>query len=559
MCPSQSPLLGNRGTHAGRSQSVSLGSSAWGEIVMVAPKLDEAALFNAARLIESPTARRQYLQEACGNDTELRGRVEALLRVHDENPTFLGSPTEDLHTLLGEGVGAELGTQLGPYKLLQQLGEGGMGTVLLAEQTEPVHRQVAVKVVRPGMDSRQILARFEAERQALALMDHPHIAKVLDAGTTRTSRPYFVMELIRGVPITQYCDENKQTLRQRLELFVPVCQAVQHAHQKGVIHRDLKPSNVLVTRYDGQAVPKVIDFGIAKATGQKLTGRTLETQVGAVVGTLEYMSPEQAEPGQLDIDTRTDLYSLGVLLYELLTGTTPLGPTRRQGATLLDLLRKIREEEPPKPSTRLDTTLELPVIAAKRGVEAKKLRGLVQGDLDWIVMKCLEKDRNRRYETASALARDLERYLNEEPVEACPPSAGYRLRKFLKRHKGPVLAVSMLFLVLLAGIVGTTWGLVLADEARNDAVAAQRAEQQRAEGERLARQQAEAAEKQAQDEKQRAVEEKQLADAVREFLQKKLLGQADTRVQADALLKEGAPAEGAARNVTVRELLDRAA
>ena len=278
--------------------------------------------------------------------------------------------------------------------LLRQLGEGGMGTVFLAAQSEPLQREVAVKVIRPGMDSRQVLARFEAERQALALMDHPNIAKVHDAGTTPDGRPYFVMERIDGVPITDYCDRARLSVRrQRLELFVPVCQAVQHAHQKGVIHRDLKPSNVLVTLYDGRAVPKVIDFGISKATGQKLTERTLETQVGSVVGTLEYMSPEQAEPGQLDIDTRSDIYSLGVLLYELLTGTTPLRPMRLGGAGLLDLLRAVRENEPPRPSTRLSTTDELPAVAASRDAEPRRLIGLVRGDLDWIVMKCLEKDR----------------------------------------------------------------------------------------------------------------------------------------------------------------------
>jgi serine/threonine protein kinase len=444
---------------------------------MAAPKLDEAALFNTARQIESPEARRQYLQEACGEDHHLRGRVEALLRVHDEDATFLDSPTDDFRALLTDTVGEDLGTQIGPYKLLQKLGQGGMGTVFLAEQTQPVQRQVAVKIIRAGMDSRQILARFEAERQALALMDHPHIARVLDAGTTQTNRPYFVMELIRGVPITRYCDENKLTPQQRLELFVPVCQAVQHAHQKGVIHRDLKPSNVLVTLYDGKAVPKVIDFGIAKATGGKLTERTLETQVGAVVGTLEYMSPEQAEAGQFDIDTRSDIYSLGVLLYELLTGTTPLQPELTRNVALLDLLRKVREEEPTRPSTRLDTTEELPAIAAKRGVEPKKLRALVQGDLDWIVMKCLEKDRDRRYESASALALDIEHYLNDAPVTACPPSRGYRLRKFVRRNRGAVLAASTIALLLVLGIIGTTTGLVRAERARQDAEEAQRNEE----------------------------------------------------------------------------------
>jgi serine/threonine protein kinase len=329
-----------------------------------------------------------------------------------------------------------VGTAIGPYKLIQAIGEGGMGTVWMAQQTAPVKRLVALKVIKPGMDSRQVLARFEAERQAVALMDHPNIARVLDAGATAAGRPYFVMELVKGVPITRYCDDHRLTPRQRLELFVPVCQAVQHAHQKGVIHRDLKPSNVLVAQYDGRPVPKIIDFGIAKATGQQLTEHTLVTGFGAVVGTLEYMSPEQAELNQLDIDTRSDIYSLGVLLYELLTGSTPLEKKRLKEAALLEVLRVIREEEPPRPSARLSTTDELPAVAANRGMEPKRLSGMVRGELDWIVMKCLEKDRSRRYETANGLAADVQRYLADEPVLACPPSAGYRLHKFARRHKG---------------------------------------------------------------------------------------------------------------------------
>ncbi len=440
---------------------------------MAESKLDEAAIFNTARQMEDAEARHAYILQACGEDGELRRRVEALLRVHVEEETFLDSPTRELNALLGASTGDDLDTEIGPYKLLQQIGEGGMGTVFLAEQTQPVHRQVAVKVIRPGMDSSKIIVRFEAERQALALMDHPNIAKVLDAGTTETGRPYFVMELIRGVPITQYCDEHRLTLRERLQIFVPICQAVQHAHQKSIIHRDLKPSNVLVALYDGKAVPKVIDFGIVKAIGVRLTDQTMPTESGAVVGTLEYMSPEQAESGQLDIDTRSDIYSLGVILYELLTGTTPLRGDGMKDSGLLDLLRRVREEEPTMPSTRLNTTEELPAIAANRGVEPKKLTGLVRGELDWIVMKCLEKDRARRYETANALARDLERYLNEEPVEACPPSRGYRFRKFVRRNRGAVLAASTIALLLVLGIIGTTTGLVRAEWARQEAETAQ--------------------------------------------------------------------------------------
>ena len=295
-----------------------------------------------------------------------------------------------------------------------------MGTVYMAEQTQPVRRTIALKLIKAGMDSRQVLARFGAERQALALMDHPNIAKVLDAGTTEQGRPYFVMELVKGIPITKFCDEHRLTLRERLELAIPVCHAVQHAHQKGIIHRDFKPSNVLIALYDGKPVPKVIDFGVAKATGPRLTDQTLYTEFGAVVGTLEYMSPEQAELNQLDIDTRSDIYSLGVLLYELLTGSTPLEHKRLKEVVFLEVLRVIREEESPRPSMRLSTTEELPSIAACRNIEPRKLSGLMRGELDWIVMKALEKDRNRRYETANGLAADLRRYLRRRAGAGLP-------------------------------------------------------------------------------------------------------------------------------------------
>ena len=357
------------------------------------------------------------------------------------------------------GIVERPGGRVGPYKLLQLIGEGGMGVVFMADQTEPVRRRVALKLIKPGLDTRQVAARFEAERQALALMDHPNIAKVLEAGTIDSGRPYFVMELVRGVPIANYCDEHHLTPQQRLALFVPVCHAVQHAHQKSIIHRDLKPSNVLIALYDGEPVPKVIDFGVAKAVGGGLTDKTLFTDFGAVVGTLEYMSPEQAEPNQLDIDTRADLYALGVLLYELLTGTTPFERKRLRAAALLECLRIIREEEPQKPSTRLSSAEQMPSVAANRGLEPKKLTGLVRGDLDWIVMKCLEKDRNRRYETANGLAMDVQRYLADEPVLASPPSAAHRLRKFSRRHKTGlwVTAAALLVVVLAAGGIG--WSL----------------------------------------------------------------------------------------------------
>jgi serine/threonine protein kinase len=343
-------------------------------------------------------------------------------------------PSTDSHespaaTVIGERTAEQVGAVIGPYKLMEQIGEGGFGLVFVAEQQKPVKRRVAIKVIKPGMDSRDVIARFEAERQALALMDHPNIARVLDAGTTDSGRPYFVMELVHGVPITDYCDRNQLTPRERLELFVFVCQAVQHAHQKGIIHRDLKPSNVMVMLHDGEPVVKVIDFGVAKALHQHLTEKTIYTHFAQMIGTPLYMSPEQAEMSGLDIDTRSDIYSLGVLLYELLTGTTPFDKQRVAKAAYDELIRMIREEDPPKPSTRLSQSTEsLPAVAAHRRIEPARLSKMFRGDLDWITMKALEKDRTRRYETASGLAADILRYLHDEPVEASPPSAGYRLK-----------------------------------------------------------------------------------------------------------------------------------
>src|SRR5262245_1454127 len=419
--------------------------------------MTERELFEAA--VELPPAERlAFLDTHCAGNAALRQRLKALLATHDQAGSFLEEPVvtrvqaPDFVPRDPELPPATAGQMLaGPYKLLEPIGEGGMGTVWMAQQTEPVKRLVAVKLIKPGLDTRAVVARFEAERQALALMDHPNIAKVLDAGTTGAGRPYFVMDLVKGVPITAYCDQHRLTPRQRLELFVPVCLAVQHAHQKGVIHRDLKPSNVLVAPYDGRPVPKVIDFGVAKATGPRLTEQTLTTEVGTVVGTLEYMSPEQAELNPLDIDTRSDIYALGVLLYELLTGTTPLEREPARKPTLLEELQRIRETEPPRPSARLSASDELPRIAASRGLEPRELSGLVKGELDWIVMKCLEKDRDRRYETANGLARDLERYLADEPVEACPPSTAYRLRKFGRKHRRLLGTLAGFLLVLGVG------------------------------------------------------------------------------------------------------------
>ena len=354
-------------------------------------------------------------------------------------------------------IAERTGDTIGPYQLLEQIGEGGMGVVYMAEQTEPVARRVALKIIKPGMDSRQVIARFEAERQALAVMDHPNVSKVLDAGTTESGRPYFVMELVKGVSITRYCDEHKLSVRERLELFVPVCQAIQHAHQKGIIHRDIKPSNVLVARYDDRAVPKIIDFGVAKATDQRLTEKTVFTQFGQIVGTFEYMSPEQAQLNQLDIDTRSDVYSLGVLLYELLTGETPFDGDRLRSAAFDELLRIIREEDPPRPSLRLSTSGMLAETATNRHVEPKRLSSLVRGELDWIVMKALEKDRTRRYETATALGADIEHYLADEPVDACPPSSVYMIGKFTRRNKGWLSTAAAVLLTVFIGLGASTY------------------------------------------------------------------------------------------------------
>jgi serine/threonine protein kinase/Flp pilus assembly protein TadD len=425
---------------------------------MTASPPNNEAIFHAAREIPDPEALRKYIREACAGDEPRIAHIEALLAAAEGPDSLLDRPAAgNPMATIDQPATESPGTVIGSYKLVEQIGEGGMGSVWMAQQTEPVKRLVAVKLIKAGMDSRQVIARFEAERQALALMDHPNIARVLDGGTTSAGRPYFVMDLVKGVPITRYCDQHHLTPRQRLELFIPVCQAVQHAHQKGIIHRDLKPSNVLVALYDGKPVPKIIDFGVAKAAGPQLTDKTLVTGFGSIVGTLEYMSPEQAEINQLDIDTRSDIYSLGVLLYELLTGSPPFNRKELTQAGMLEMLRVIREQEPTKPSTKLSTAEGLPTLAANRGTEPAKLTKLVRGELDWIVMKALEKDRNRRYETANAFAMDVERYLADEPVQACPPSAGYRLRKFARRNKGSlaVAALSLFFLALLG--IGAGW------------------------------------------------------------------------------------------------------
>ena len=412
-------------------------------------KQRESEVFSQAiRLPEQE--RTAFIQSACGQDAALAGRILELVASHESPDSFLQPETADY------SKSDAVGTTVDKYKLLQELGEGGMGTVYMAEQLRPVKRRVAVKIIKAGMDSKQFIARFEAERQALAMMDHPNIAQVLDGGTTDAGRPYFVMELVKGISITSFCDENKLNLQERLELFIPVCQAVQHAHQKGIIHRDLKPSNVLVAMYDDRPVPKVIDFGVAKATNQQLTDKTLFTMVGQIFGTLEYMSPEQAVLNQLDVDTRSDVYSLGVILYELLTGVTPIDGERLRSAALEETLRIIREVDPLKPSTRVSSLGTTNASPAYRKTNPQKLADGLRGDLDWIVMKALDKDRKRRYETANDLGAELGRFMSNEPIEARPPSAAYQFRKFVRRNRLLVGIVAAVLVTLIGGLVAST-------------------------------------------------------------------------------------------------------
>jgi serine/threonine protein kinase/tetratricopeptide (TPR) repeat protein len=445
-----------------------------------APNIEE--IFFAALDIEGRDARSAFLDQACV-DPELRRRVERLLARDAQASNFLESSAAPPRvTVESPSLPERTGTVIGPYKLREKIGEGGMGVVYVAEQHQPVRRKVALKIIKPGMDTKQVIARFEAERQALAMMDHPNIAKVHDGGTTPEGRPYFAMELVRGIPITDYCDRERLPIRERLELFVLVCRAVQHAHQKGIIHRDLKPSNILITHHDGVPVPKIIDFGVAKATGQSLTDKTVYTAFTQLIGTPLYMSPEQVELSGLDVDTRSDIYSLGVLLYELLTGTTPFDEETFQNAAFDELRRIIREEEPLKPSTRLSSLGTTRVtVSSNRKVDARHLDRVVRGELDWIVMKALEKDRRRRYETANDFASDVMRYLTDQAVEACPPSPRYRFTKYARRHRAALTTTALVGLALVAGITLSLWQAVEARKARRATAAALVQTQARAE------------------------------------------------------------------------------
>jgi serine/threonine protein kinase len=531
---------------------------------MPSPLNREEALFQAAVQLAGAD-RAVFLNGVCLGDAALRQRLEDLLAAHDApdelSPPDEPAPVATMKLELADAPDEAIGQTLGAYKLREKIGEGGCGVVYVADQEHPVRRRVALKVIKLGMDTKQVVARFESERQALAMMDHPNIAKVLDAGTTETGRPYFVMELVRGIRITEYCDKNNLNTKERIDLFISVCHAIQHAHQKGIIHRDIKPSNILVTLHDGVPVPKVIDFGIAKATEGRLTDNTIYTQLHQFIGTPAYMSPEQAEMSGLDVDTRSDIYSLGVLLYELLAGSTPFDGKELMSQGIDQMRKTIRETEPPRPSTRFATLEgeELTTTAKRRSADKSKLVHQLKGDIDWIVMKCLEKDRTRRYDTANGLAADLNRHLNNEPVVARPPSAAYKFQKAFRRNKLAFTAGTAIAAALVVGISLSVWQAVRATHATREAVSA-RQEAEASEAKAVAAQANEAKlREQAEQSRAREAELRAKAEANAKSAKDEANKSKQVSLFMEDMLKGAGPAAALGRDTTLlREIMDKA-